>query len=98
MYVIVWEYEVQVGREAEFDRAYAPDGPWASLFARAEGYLGTELLVSPETGRRVTLDRWRSRAAFEQFLAVHAEAYAALDRSLDALTESEARLGGFEAV
>ena len=98
MYVIVWEYELQNGREAAFDLAYAADGPWAALFARAEGYLGTELLVSPETGRRVTLDRWGSRAAFEQFLSAHAEAYAALDRSFADLTVGEVRLGGFEGV
>ncbi len=45
--------------------------------------------------RYLTIDRWRSRAAYEAFLRSTEPLYAALDRRGDALTVSEHRLGAF---
>ena len=80
---------------AEFERAYGPDGDWARLFRRDPAYLGTELLRGPD-GHYLTLDRWRSRGAFEAFKARHGDDYAALDRRMEALTSHEASIGAFE--
>lgn len=94
-HVLVWEFRPATGREAEFERAYGPDGDWAVLFQRHPGYLGTELLRGAG-GRYVTIDRWRTRAAFEDFKARHGADYAALDRKMEALTSHEASVGTFE--
>jgi heme-degrading monooxygenase HmoA len=70
MYIILWRFRPAVGREGEFERAYGPSGPWARLFGREHGYLGTELLLRrSEDGSReyLTLDRWVSRGAYETF-------------------------------
>src|SRR5262249_27741931 len=98
MVVIVWEFRVVPGSEAPFEAAYGPRGDWAELFGRAEGYLGTELLRDAALpGRYLTLDRWATPDAFARFRAVHGEAYAALDARCEAWTQSETRLGAFEA-
>ncbi len=44
----------------------------------------------------LTIDRWRSRAAYEAFVRAAGPAYAALDRRGDALTVRERRLGAFD--
>jgi len=41
VFVRVWEYEVPGAQAAAFTAAYAADGAWAELFARADGFLGT---------------------------------------------------------
>ena len=52
-------------------------------------------LYDTESSTYVTLDRWVSRAAYEEFRIVHAAAYAALDESTTGLTLAERHLGTF---
>jgi 8-oxo-dGTP diphosphatase len=96
-HVLVWEFLPAEGCEAAFEAAYGPEGDWACFFRQDPAYLGTELLRGRD-GRYVTLDRWRSRAAFEAFRHRHHEAYAALDRRMEALTRHEAPIGAFDEV
>ena len=99
MHAIVWEYQVRAGREAELERTYGPDGDWARLFARGEGYLGTELLRDERTpGRYLTIDRWVSPEAWRRFYRLRREEYEALDFRCEQLTEREHRVGTFTAV
>ena len=97
MHVVLWSYRVVPGREDEFEALYHGDGDWARLFRRDPAYLGTELLR--DTGDRshyVTIDRWRTRAAYDAFLASAHAGYAALDRLGDALTLEERPLGAID--
>ncbi|HTM19338.1 MAG TPA: antibiotic biosynthesis monooxygenase family protein [Kofleriaceae bacterium] len=99
MHVLVWEFRVRAGCEAEFEAAYGSAGPWVALFAGADGYLGTELLrdrAAPD--RYLTIDRWRDPAAYDRFRAERAGEYAALDQRCAAWTEAEAALGALEVV
>jgi hypothetical protein len=41
MYIILWEFQAAAGSETAFEQVYGPGGPWAQLFARADGYAGT---------------------------------------------------------
>lgn len=98
MLVIVWRFEPVAGREAEFARAYGPEGDWARLFMRAPGFLGTELLRERgRPGRWLTIDRWQSTAGHAAFARDHAAEYAALDERCEELTAHEERIGEFEA-
>jgi heme-degrading monooxygenase HmoA len=95
-FVHVWEFLVDDARRIEFERHYGPRGSWAALFGRAPGYLGTELLRDEATaGRYLTLDRWRSAAAYRAFREQSAAEYAALDLECEALTRAERALGSF---
>ncbi|HEU4402848.1 MAG TPA: antibiotic biosynthesis monooxygenase family protein [Candidatus Polarisedimenticolia bacterium] len=97
MHVILWEFEVKRGSEAEFERAYGSEGDWVRMFRRAAGFLGADLLHDCGTaGRYVTLDRWTTQEAFEACrLGARAE-YEALDKRCERLTRKETLLGRFE--
>ena len=98
-FVVVWEFIVGPGREAEFERAYGPEGDWAQLFRQSRDYGGTELLRDPATpGRYVTVDRWKSPAAYEWFHNQHATEYGTLDARCEELTARETKLGVFQSL
>jgi heme-degrading monooxygenase HmoA len=97
-YTYIWEYEVPPANEAEFLFHYAPDGTWADLFRRAEGYLSTELYRDRSRPERfVTIDHWRTEADFREFRSGFSAEFEALDRRCAALTRREASLGEFKS-
>src|SRR5690242_9734229 len=96
-FTAVWEFRVNGGKRRAFEKAYAPDGNWAKLFRRAEGYIRTELIRDRETALRyVTLDFWTSRLEYQNFKKQNLAAYKALDKRCNSLTESERLIGEFE--
>jgi heme-degrading monooxygenase HmoA len=97
MIAIVWRYEVKEVARPAFEASYAPTGAWARLFARGDGFKGTELLRA-EDGSYLTLDVWRSKPDFEAFLAAHRDEYEALDRSTGDWTTCEHQLGEYEVM
>ena len=93
MYLIIWEYHVKPECIPEFDSFYSPQGAWVGLFRKSAGYLGTELLhdeTNPQ--RRITIDHWDSRLAYESFLEKWKLEYKALDEQCEGLTERETRI------
>jgi heme-degrading monooxygenase HmoA len=96
MHIVLWRYRARPGSEAEFESAYGDSGLWAAFFRTDAGYLGTDLLRATD-GRYLTMDRWVSAGAHEEFLRSHAQAYAELDARCSALTAEETPLGSVEA-
>ena len=97
MFVTLWEFEVKPGSEELFERTYGPDGHWAELFRRDARYLGTRLLRDVDAERVfVTMDRWESRAAYEEFRERFAKEYGELDRECTGMMASEKHLGEYE--
>ena len=98
-HVIIWQFTVRLGHEADFETAYGPNGEWAKLFALSADYLGTVLLRNTaETRCYVTIDRWVSAASFRLFQAVHEAEYGALDAKCGELTEAEVASGSWMPV
>jgi heme-degrading monooxygenase HmoA len=98
-YVYLWEYRVVPESAAAFERVYGPEGEWVRLFRRAAGYRDTTLYRDrADPGRYVTVDRWRSREAFDVFRARFAAEFEALDARCEALTLREREVGRFEPV
>ena len=97
MIALVWRYEVLEEAREAFEATYAPTGAWAQLFARGDGYRGTELFRA-EDGSCLTIDIWRSREDFVAFLAAYGEDYQALDRSTESWTAAEHRIGEYEVM
>ena len=96
MIAILWKFQAKGGREHEFEQIYGADGAWAQLFRSSKEFRGTELLASSEqSGDYVTIDRWASFEAFQQFLKQHGEEYRALDVKCAAVREQESRIGVF---
>jgi antibiotic biosynthesis monooxygenase len=93
MFVRVWQYRVPPGRREPFQAAYGPQGPWADLFARSDGYLGTELYSDAfGTTSWITVDRWSDRRDWDDFLTTWRDDYDALDRELAGLALDEVEL------
>jgi heme-degrading monooxygenase HmoA len=96
MFVVVWKFEIAEEKIAAFEAAYGPRGTWAQLFGTSPDYQGTELLRDAYIpGSYLTIDRWASEDAFRAFRKDHDAEYEALDRSSDALTSKETRIGAF---
>ena len=98
-YLVIWEFHVRRGMEAAFERHYGPEGTWAQLFRKGEGFVATELsrdLKKP--GRYLTLDFWSSEKAHEIFREQHAARYKEIDAECEEMTESEAEIGRFARV
>lgn len=95
-YTYIWEYEVPASQETEFLSHYAPEGTWVQLFRRSAGHLASELYRDrTRPGRFVTIDHWRTEAAFRDFRSRFATEYEALDRECAGLVRYEASLGEF---
>jgi heme-degrading monooxygenase HmoA len=94
---LLFSYEAR--DDAEFERAYGPDGEWAAFFRTGAGYVGTELLRDLENpGRYLVVDRWDSSDAYEAFVQTNRDEYM---RRVDDSTfyySSELHLGTFENV
>lgn len=94
MVATIWRFRVQPGKLDAFERAYGPHGDWARLFARADGFVATELLkLHGEPATYLTIDRWRSEDDFARAKTALADDYAALDRCCEAYTCEESWLG-----
>lgn len=94
MYIIIWEYRVEVDRLPEFEAAYSSEGAWADLFKRCPEFIEVELLRDERDPHRyLTIDRWRSKDAYEEFLSHWQEEYKALDTVYKSMMESEALAG-----
>ena len=97
MYLILWQYTVHLSRTDPFERTYGPQGEWAALFRRAEGYLGTSLFRQVGGDPTyVTVDRWKSAAAYDAFRTAWESDYRALDERSRTLSAREVRLGIIE--
>ncbi len=96
MFVVVWHFEIAEEKIAAFELAYGPEGAWAQLFHTSPNYLGTELLCDAYIpGNYLTIDRWASEDDFRAFRKDHDSEYESLDRSSDALTSRETRIGAY---
>jgi len=96
MFVVVWQFEIAEDKIAAFEAAYGPDGAWAKLFRSSPEYQGTELLHDAYIpGSYLTIDRWASEDAFRAFRKDRDGEYETLDRSCDALTARETRIGAY---
>jgi hypothetical protein len=96
---IIWEFQVDPSQIIAFEKNYGPQGAWGILFQQSEDYHGTILLKdNAASGRYLTIDRWNSFAAFENFKAQHFKIYNDLDLICEKLTLTEREIGVFEAI
>lgn len=95
-YVYVWAFKVAPEHELEFLAAYGPFGTWSELFRRSSGYIETLLLQDQSVpGRYITVDRWSSERAHDDFVAEFGSEYAALDNAFESFTQEETSLGSY---
>jgi hypothetical protein len=90
VYVRIWEYDVAAEQADDFESVYGADGDWARLFAVSEAYRGTDLYACVgKPARYLTVDRFATEAAWQEFLDAHGDAYRRLDDRTAHLTIGE---------
>jgi len=95
-YVVVWEFKVRPRMRKRFERAYGPRGVWANLFRRDPAYIRTETMQDARDGSRyLTVDFWKSQAAYEAFRKKRIEDYQRIDALCEQMTEAEREVGRF---
>ena len=98
-FLVLWKFEVHPDHVADFEAAYGPEGDWARLFAAHEGFLAVELVRDRSHSRQyLTIDRWRSAAAYRAMHASVSDEYGRLDRICESFTCSEEKLGEFDVL
>jgi heme-degrading monooxygenase HmoA len=96
-YTCLWEFIVKPEHLEEFRHHYGPDGSWVALFRQAPGYRDTLLLRDPLNPQRfITIDRWKSADAHQEFRRAFSREYAGLDARCAHLTARETSLGAFD--
>ncbi|HKT25055.1 MAG TPA: antibiotic biosynthesis monooxygenase [Terriglobales bacterium] len=94
---VLWEFQVPQQKCAEFEKAYKSDGVWSQLFRRHPAYVKTILVRDSERkGCYLTIDVWKNRESYLEFKHRFAADYAKIDKSCEALTDSEGLIGVFE--
>ncbi len=99
MFVTLWEYEVKPGYEKRFEKVYGPEGEWAELFRKDGNYQETRLLRdSARPAIYLTVDFWKSRRGYEEFVKHHNAEYKRLDAVFGKLTLWERQIGWYESI
>ena len=98
-YTYLWEFRIEPASRAEFERHYGPNGVWIELFRQSSGYIET-LLLRDRTDplRYLTIDRWESKEAYEEFRARCSKEFELIDERCAKLTVTETPLGNCDEV
>jgi len=98
-FVVIWEFLIRKSARRKFEKAYGPDGLWATLFRAGAGYIRTELIRDRETpDRYLTLDFWAARSDYERFKKQKRAEYEKVDQRCESLTRDEREIGQFTAI
>ena len=98
-FLVIWEFRVRAGMEAQFEHVYGPTGDWAQLFSQNEAFIKTQLVRDSKKGRRyLTLDFWKSEEAYARFREKAAVEYQAIDERCGQMTETEREIGRYVGV
>jgi heme-degrading monooxygenase HmoA len=98
MFICVWEFMVTEGAERDFERIYGMDGAWMELFRQSPDYISTELFHdTADTRRYLTIDRWKSKSAFDDLKRRWRDQYLTLDGRCNCLIDSERLIGEIES-
>ena len=99
MIALVWQFDVQAGRNDEFESFYGADGPWTGLSRRSRSYLGSSFMRDLAMSNRYLVIEYLERdgglrAPSRDFQ----HEVDALERQRDELVESAMPLGLFNAL
>jgi heme-degrading monooxygenase HmoA len=94
---IIWEFLINLEKQAKFEQYYASNGHWAGLFRRSPAYQGTTLAQDIERPERyLVTDVWENLEAFHHFKQSFGDDYEQLDKRCQQFTEAEQCLGIFQ--
>ncbi len=98
MYCILWKYEVDKGKQKEFETEYGRSGSWFKFFEPCDDYLGHDLLKNTSENSYMLIDRWISKADYEGFLKSNKAEYDQINDKFKDLYTSESQIGTFDII
>ncbi|WP_299117452.1 antibiotic biosynthesis monooxygenase [uncultured Winogradskyella sp.] len=95
-FIYVWEYFVKDDCISKFKNIYNPQGDWAQLFKKSQGFIETEFYQDIQNKNRfITVDSWDSKEARDNFRENYSEGFRILDKFCEKLTKHENFIGDF---
>jgi hypothetical protein len=99
MIAIMWQFDVKIGREIEFEHLYGVDGEWTAMNRHTRSYLGSSFLRDQSRpSRYMVIEYWSEMLVYEQHRASRATAIASLEERSTTLLNSVEPLGIFTAL
>ena len=96
---VVWQFDVQVGSEEEFEKLHGADGAWTALSRRSRSFLGSSFLKDLATpGRYLLLEYWSEMMVYEKHLADFSDTVDELKAQRTAMVKETVALGVFDAL
>ncbi|MEQ6166748.1 MULTISPECIES: hypothetical protein [unclassified Ekhidna] len=95
MYCLVWKYEVS-SDQAKFEEEYGRNGSWFKFFEPCEDYLGHDLMKGGDGKTYILIDKWMSKADYQDFLDENKAAYDEMNKKNSDLYDVEETVGEFE--
>ncbi len=99
MIAIVWQFEVQPGREVEFEQFYGANGDWTTVNRHSRSYLGSSFLRDQNRpGRYLLTEYWSEMLVYEQHKLHRGDEISELEARRRELTAAIEPLGIFTAL
>jgi quinol monooxygenase YgiN len=93
---VVWQFEVQQGKQDAFEQFYGADGRWTALSRRSRSFLGTSFLRDQaQSTRYLLIEYWSEMVIYEKHFADYSEEVARLETQRNELCDSVAPVGIF---
>lgn len=99
MLTVVWQFQVQPGREDDFERLHGADGDWTAISRRSRSFLGSSFLKDLSNSRRyLLLEYWSEMFVYEKHLADFSDDVEELKARRAGLLVETIPLGIFDAL
>jgi heme-degrading monooxygenase HmoA len=96
---LVWQIQVQSGREADFERFFGANGAWQGLSRRSRSFLGSSFLRDAVQPRRyIVVEYWSEMVVYEKHQADYSDEVRGLEQERNQLVDEMAALGIFTAL
>lgn len=99
MIAMVWQFEVQRGKQDEFEQFYGADGPWSAISRRSRSFLGSSFLRNQaQTNHYVLVEYWSEMVVYEKHVVNFTDEVARLEKERDELCVSAQPMGLFTGI
>jgi quinol monooxygenase YgiN len=96
---VVWQFQVKVGKQQEFETFYGADGEWSKLARRSRSFLGSSFLRDQAAATSYLLvEYWSEMVVYERHLKSFDNDIRRLETRRDELCESIVPIGVFSAL
>ena len=99
MIAVMWQFDVQPGREKDFEVFYGADGDWTALNRQTRSYLGSSFLRDQnQSSRYLLIEYWSEMIVYEQHRTSRSARIEAIETRRTELVDALEPLGIYTAL